>query len=58
MKKAKFKDVSFVKCYDYNFGERSTFWRADLWGETIATLCHTKAECIEEVRNYLKKINS
>lgn len=59
MKKAekpKFKDVSFVKCCEYNFGEKNTFWRADLWGETIATLCSTKAECMEEVRNYLEML--
>lgn len=58
----KLKDVDFVKCEEYNpyssrsnkFGMR-TFWRADYHGETIATLCDTKAECISEVRAYIKR---
>lgn len=56
MRKVRFKDVVFTKCHDFNsFGEYKPFWRADLYGQTIATLCDTKAECVAEVRNYLKK---
>lgn len=56
----KMKDVEFVKCEEYNpmhrkansLGVRS-FWRADYHGETIATLCDTKAECMREVRRII-----
>lgn len=55
--KAKFSDVLFSKHEDRNIdGERTFFWRADLDDQTIATLCRTKKECIEEVRRYLKTL--
>lgn len=58
----KMKDVDFVKCEEYNpyhkkanrLGMR-TFWRADYYGKTIVTLCDTKAECVQEVREYIRR---
>lgn len=58
---ARLKEVDFLKCEEYNplhpkansIGMRS-FWRADYYGETIATLCDTKAECVKEARRFLK----
>ena len=58
----KIKDVVFVRCEEYNplhpksdvNGFRK-FWRADYEGKTIATLCDTKAECMAEVRNYIRR---
>lgn len=58
----KFNDVEFIKCEEYDpfdtransYGMRS-FWRADYYGETIVTSCDTKAECIKEVRAYIKR---
>lgn len=35
-------------------GKTNYFWRADYQGETIATMCKTKAECKKEVREYFK----
>lgn len=55
-KKSTFKDVDFSKHYDYSFGEKRYFWRADFRGNTIATMCRTKAECITEVRRYLRSL--
>ena len=60
----KMSDVTFIKCQEYNpyhpkansLGMRS-FWRADCGGETIATLCDTKAECEREVRSIIKQYN-
>lgn len=57
----KMRDVEFKKCEEYNpmhpkansMGMRK-FWRADYNGQTIATLCDTKTECVAEVRRYLK----
>ena len=48
------KDVVFTKCQDYGIGAKS-FWRADLNGRTISSMCSTKKECIEEVRRYIKR---
>lgn len=55
-KKPTFKDVDFSKCYEYSFGENGYFWRADFRGQTIATMCRTKAECITEAREYLRSL--
>lgn len=55
--KVKFSDVVFSKHEDWNVdGEKTFFWRADLDGQTISTLCRTKKECMEEVRRYLKNL--
>lgn len=51
------KNVEFSKHDDWSMGESKSFWRADLDGITIATLCRTKAECIGEVRKKLKGMN-
>ena len=53
----KLKDVEFKKCEEWNFGKIQYFWRADLNGRTIVTLCRTKKECIEETKMELRKIN-
>ena len=60
----KISDVNFVKCEEYDpFNPRSDklgmciFWRADYCGETIATACRTKAECVAEVRQYIRAYN-
>lgn len=55
-KKPTMKDVTFRKCEDWDIldGYR-TFWRADIDGETISTMCKTKKECMDEVRRYLRK---
>lgn len=50
----KLQDVEFSKHDDWCMGKNKPFWRADLNGVTIATLCKTKAECIAEVRRVLK----
>lgn len=60
--KIKIKDVEFLKCEEYNpyhpkansYGMR-TFWRADYCGQTIVTLCDTKAECILEARAWIRR---
>lgn len=57
----KLKDVMFIKCEEYDpyhnrankYGMR-TLWRADYHGKTIASLCDTKAECIEKVKEYIR----
>ena len=48
-------DVTFLKCQEHSMGETKYFWRADCRGETIATGCTTKAECIKEARAYLRR---
>lgn len=55
MSKIKMGDVQISKHYDRFMGERRQFWRADYQGETIATLCRTKAECLKEVREWIGK---
>lgn len=57
------KDVDFVKCQEYDpYNPKADslglhyFWRADLCGETIATACETKAECMKKVREYLRSL--
>lgn len=57
MRKVKMIDVQISKHYDYFMGERRPFWRADYLGETIATLCRTKAECLKEAREWIGKQN-
>lgn len=54
----KIKNVVFSKHDDWCMGKNKSFWRADLGGVTIATLCRTKTECVAEVRRKLKKINN
>ena len=64
MRKMKFCDVNFERCEEYNpFSPRAnklgmcSFWRADYYGDTIATACRTKAECVAEVRRYIRAYN-
>ena len=55
------KDVMFIKCEEFDschprankYGMR-TFWRADYHGETIVSLCDTKADCLEKVKEYIR----
>ncbi len=52
---SKFQEVKFSKHSDWFMGENRPFWRADLNGITIATLCRTKAECVLEAKKELKR---
>lgn len=62
--KVNLKDIEFTKCEEYNsihpkansLGMRK-FWRADYCGVTVATLCDTKAECVQKAKMYLKSRN-
>ena len=51
------KDVDFSKHDDWCMGKNKSFWRADLDGLTIVTLCRTKVECMAEAKSKLKGIN-
>lgn len=57
MNKPMMKDVEYTKCTEWDAWDGLTyFWRADLRGKTIATMCRTKKECMEEARAYIKRI--
>ena len=51
-----FKDVQFVKEYEWFMGDIKYFWRADYNRQTIA-IAKTKAECMKEARFELAKMN-
>lgn len=50
------KDVVFIKGEEYSFGTRQHFWRADLNGMTIVTMCRTKAECTQKAKHFIKEL--
>lgn len=52
---ATIQDVEFSKHDDWSMGKNKPFWRADLNGITIVTLCRTKAKCQTEVRKIFKE---
>lgn len=47
-------EVVFLKCQERSMGKIKYFWRADYNGETIATKCRTKAECVKEARQHFR----
>lgn len=49
------KSVELYRCHDTMMGEPRFFWRTDCDGITIATLCATRKECIEEARAFLRQ---
>lgn len=48
------KVAECTKHYDWCMGKKSSFWRVDVNGKTMASLIRTKKECLASAKRLVK----